>query len=79
MYKNFVWIVIVLAAGVWIGRSTAPDPNAVPTYGKTGFPKNCRAIIQTNLEAWAAKQYSASDIFLSLDRNCGANGYAWGQ
>lgn len=28
------------------------DQNAKPTYGETGLPKNCRAIIQTNIDAY---------------------------
>ncbi|TFH81871.1 kynureninase [Pseudomonas kribbensis] len=71
---------MILIIGIAVGRFTAPgDPNAEPTYGKTGLPKNCRAVIQTNLDAWAAKQYSADDIFLSISRNCGQNGYSWGR
>jgi hypothetical protein len=36
---------------------TAYDPNAKATYGEeTGLPKNCRAIVQQNIDAYRAKQ-----------------------
>lgn len=56
------------------------DPNSKPTYGKeTGLPKNCRAIVQANINAYRAKQYTADEVIESLERNCGANGHSWGQ
>ena len=73
-------LVLVLIAGVAIGWTSAPgDPNKAPTYGDTGLPKNCRAFIQTSLDSWYAKEYPANEIFSSIARNCGANGYSWGQ
>jgi len=59
---------------------TGCDPNSKPTYGEeTGLPKNCRAIVQQNIDAYRAKQYTADEIMTSLERNCGANGQSWGQ
>ena len=59
---------------------TACDPNAKATYGEeTGLPKNCRAIVQQNIDAYRAKQYTADEIMAALERNCGANGWSWGQ
>ncbi len=55
------------------------DPNEKPIYGETGLPKNCRAIVQANVDAWRSKQYSTKEIMNSLERNCGANGYSWGK
>jgi hypothetical protein len=56
------------------------DPNSEPTYGEsTGPPKNCRAIVQQNIDAYRAKQYSADEIMNSLERNCGEKGYSWGK
>lgn len=56
------------------------DPNSKPTYGEeTGLPKNCRAIVQANIDSYRAKDYTADEIMASLERNCGANGHSWGQ
>lgn len=80
MGKGFFGVVVALFIGAAIGRLSAPgDPNATPTYGDTGLPKNCRAFIQSSLDAWAMKQYPADQIFSSISRNCGANGYSWGR
>jgi hypothetical protein len=58
----------------------ACDPNSKPTYGEeTGLPKNCRAIVQANIDAYRAEQYLAEEIMASLERNCGANGHSWGR
>jgi hypothetical protein len=56
----------------------ANDTNSKPTYGEsTGLPKNCRAIVQFNIDAYRAKQFTADEIMSSLERNCGINGYSW--
>lgn len=52
-------------------------PNSKPTYGETGLPKNCRAIIQNAIDEWRAGNYGAEETMNSLERNCGANGYSW--
>jgi hypothetical protein len=70
---------VVFAAIVVIGVAGC-DPNSKPTYGEeTGLPKNCRAIVQQNIDAYRAKEYTADEIMASLERNCGANGHSWGQ
>lgn len=55
------------------------DPNAKATYGDTGLPKNCRAIVQANIDGWRNRQFSAQEAFGSIERNCGANGHSWGR
>lgn len=55
------------------------DPNGQATYGDTGLPKNCRAIVQANIDAYRSKQYSADEVMNSLERNCGAAGHSWGE
>lgn len=71
-------LVFGVVIGFGIAKVTAVDPNATPTYGNTGAPKNCRAIIQSNLDGVKRKQYSVEDALESIERNCGAAGYSWG-
>ncbi|MGO1061533.1 kynureninase [Acinetobacter lwoffii] len=53
------------------------NPNSKPTYGDYGLPKNCRALIQANIDGWRSKQYTAEEAMNSIERNCGANGKNW--
>ena len=62
--------------GVWL-LSGCGNPNSKPTYGESGLPKNCRAIVQNAIDEWRKGSYSTEDIMSSLERNCGANGYSW--
>lgn len=55
------------------------DPNAKPTYGDTGLPKNCRAIIQANVDGWRERRFTADGALNSIERNCGMHGYSWGR
>lgn len=52
-------------------------PNSKPTYGETGLPKNCRAIIQNAIDEWRKGNYSTDDTMNSIERNCGKDGYSW--
>lgn len=59
--------------------SCGGDPNSKPTYGKgLGLPSNCRAYVQTVIDGYRSRQYSAEDSFAGLERNCGAYGQLWG-
>jgi hypothetical protein len=78
-WSQALGLTVVAVAAFWVGRSSAEDPNAKPTYGVTGLPKNCRAIVQVNVDAFRAKTYSTEEIIGSLERNCGALGHSWGQ
>ena len=61
-------------------QAICTDPNAQPIYGEeTGLPKNCRAIVQANVDGYRAGQYTADAAMASIERNCGATGYSWGQ
>lgn len=51
--------------------------NSKPTYGETGLPKNCRAIVQASIDSWKKGEYPVDQIMDSLERNCGANGHSW--
>ncbi|MEG1232548.1 MAG: membrane lipoprotein lipid attachment site-containing protein [Acinetobacter sp.] len=57
--------------------SGCEDSNSKPTYGESGLPKNCRAIVQNAIDEWRKGNYSTEDTMSSLERNCGANGYSW--
>ncbi len=54
--------------------------NTEATYGETtGLPKNCRAIVQSNIDGWREGKYTAEETMNSLERNCGAHGISWGE
>lgn len=63
------------------------DYNSKAIYGDTGLPKNCRAIVQANIDMYKQTAYSdssydeklraADDVMQSLERNCGSHGKAW--
>lgn len=75
-----VLILTTLAAligGFLLGKLFG-DPNKYVSYGDTGLPRNCRAIITTNLNGYKFGEYTPSQALDSIDRNCGLNGYSWG-
>lgn len=55
------------------------DLNDSPKYGQqSGLPANCRAYVQSAIDAYRAKQYSAEATMNALERNCGHDGHLWG-
>lgn len=42
----------VFIVGIALLLTACDRPNSKPTYGDTGLPKNCRAIIATNVDAY---------------------------
>ena len=78
-----------LLAGLTLAACSGSDPNATPTYGETGLPKNCRATVQANVNMYRETRASSADyrrvvdvadgVIASLERNCGENGHAWGK
>ena len=73
------WILVAVIAFA-IGRFGFPkDSNSYPTYGSTGLPKNCRAIIQANIDGVNSRQFAAEDALNSIGRNCGRYGYGWAE
>lgn len=75
-------LVLIAAVCFAIGWMVKPasDRNATLTYGeRTGLPKNCRAIIVSNIEGWQNKTFTPTEALSSIDRNCGRNGYSWGE
>lgn len=70
----FLVLLVGLLAGCKLG-----DPNARAEYGESsGLPKNCRAIVQANVDGYRSGKYTADEVVSSLERNCGANGHSWG-
>ena len=69
MIKYFAVIIILFLS--------ACDSNAELVYGKTGLPKNCRAIIKANIDGWKAGNHTAEEALESINRNCGEFGYSW--
>jgi hypothetical protein len=63
---------VVLLAGC--GRQ---DDNAKPVYADSGLPLNCRAYIQTAINGYRSKQYTADETINGIERNCGVGGYSW--
>lgn len=53
------------------------DKNSELTYGESGFPKNCRAIIKANIDGYTDGDYEAYAALDSINRNCGEDGYSW--
>lgn len=72
-------LVIVITLTLVVSGCTAVDPNSKPTYGDTGLPKNCRAIVQANIDGFRSGQFTAEETINSLERNCGAHGHSWGR
>ncbi|MGN0913056.1 MAG: kynureninase [Alphaproteobacteria bacterium] len=72
MKKNFLFILIILTL------TAGCDNNSTLSYGKTGLPRNCRAIIKENIDGYRKGKFSAEDALDSINRNCGEFGYSWG-
>jgi hypothetical protein len=70
MKKHFAMMILITLSGCGLNLS--------PTYGDSGAPKNCRAIIKENINAWRLRQISPEGALNSIDRNCDENGYFWG-
>lgn len=70
--------IVALAFGVAVGWAAAPgNPNKEATYGKSGLPKNCRALVQANIDGLRSRAYTVEEALASLERNCGRHGYNW--
>lgn len=70
-------VIIAMAIGFALGWFMKPDPNSSLTYGDTGLPKNCRAIVTENIERAHAKMITYDEAMASIQRNCGRYGYSW--
>ena len=80
LYKtNPIWLALVFIIGVFVGMIYLgeKDLNKELMYGKTGLPKNCRAIIRENYIGWQLDDYTPEEALDSINRNCGEFGYSW--
>ena len=73
-----ILLLITNLIAIYLGTKYA-DKNTRLTYGNTGMPKNCRAIIAANIDGWRMGSYTAEEALGSIDRNCGVFGYSWGK
>jgi len=71
-------IFVGLLIGYFIGYHFGIG-NQSAEYGDTGFPKNCRALISTNLLGVRVGTYTAEEALDSINRNCGPNGLIWNE
>lgn len=78
--KIFTFILIVISCflGYKFGFKNGIG-NQTPTYGDSGLPKNCRALIQDNIMNYKNGNYTSEEALNSIERNCGANGYIWNE
>lgn len=67
---------------------TACNDNSTnePKLSKEGLPKNCRTIVQFNIDTYKWRKYegdaqqrmaNTDAVMDSLERNCGLNGKSW--
>lgn len=69
-----VWLVLSIA----LSGCVVSDDNDSAVYGKeSGLPINCRAYVQTVIDGYRSKQFTADESMNGLERNCGKNGHAW--
>ena len=67
--------VVSTAIGVAIGYFSF-SPNYEPSYGESGLPRNCIAIVQENADGVRYGRFSPADALNSIERNCGKYGYS---
>lgn len=74
------WALVIIAAVIsYLAGYHFGIGNQVVSYGETGFPKNCRALITENISGFSSGTYSAEEALYSIDRNCGPNGLIWNE
>jgi hypothetical protein len=71
MRKVILLLVVLIAA-------CSQDPNETAIYGDTGLAVNCRAYVQVSIDSWRNEEYPTQEIMNALERNCGENGWLWG-
>jgi len=68
--------VVIAAISFFLGWAYADKKEYEATYGETGLPKNCIAVVQENANAFKAGTISPVDALNSIERNCGKYGYS---
>ncbi|HNV23387.1 MAG TPA: hypothetical protein PKH98_00695 [Candidatus Omnitrophota bacterium] len=79
MKKRFIILSIVIVSLSFFFGYHFGMGNQSFKYGKTGLPKNCRALIAENLKGFQLGGYTAEDALDSINRNCGPNGLIWNE
>ena len=82
--KSDFYSASTIAVLLLTGCNQLGDPNAEATYGESGLPANCRAYVQSVIDAHrqaASKNdmRAMKDAIDGLERNCGRNGHSWGK
>lgn len=78
MKKSHLLFIAVALLAYYLGYRSGIG-NQVARYGDTGLPKNCRALIATNISGFKYNQYTAEEALYSIDRNCGPAGLIWNE
>lgn len=76
--KSLIIMLFFLAISYMVGYFMGQG-NQGQIFGKTGAPKNCRALITANIQAYMLDEFSAGEALSSIDRNCGPNGLIWNE
>lgn len=75
--KKFVFPTFFLLMGFIFGYAVAPVDNDRPIFGSSGLPANCRAYVDYSVASYNLRRYTAQEIMVGLERNCGASGQLW--
>ncbi len=78
MRKSYLIATFAVLAAYYLGYNLGIG-NQSAKYGNTGLPKNCRALIASNLQGFEHDSYTAEEALYSIDRNCGPNGLIWNE
>lgn len=74
--KNTLIYILVVTISSYVGYVYGQG-NQVARYAQSGYPANCRALIQDNISGVAVKKYTSEEALYSIERNCGSNGLIW--
>lgn len=75
-FGAFILGILLTTLAFWLFKPTLCDPNSEAIY-KNGYPVNCRALIQANIDGVNSKEFTCYEAMNSITRNCGINGNIW--